>query len=146
MHHECPFGIAHHIGRGCFGGFASHAVLFVHRREFVLFSVAVDAKFAAFHFHLAGDEVVLGGDADPLAGCHAEPTRQRTGEPCEAHHTRAHSAAGEPDDQQNVRHQPVGHAEHRSAGQPTGYFAVARVRFGLAWNAVPTHEPTLAAR
>ena len=78
------------------------------------------------------DELVLGGDADPLAGRHADRAGDRTGDAGEADDAGVQPAAGEAEHEQDVRHQPVAHPEHRGSGQPAGHLPVTGMRLGSA--------------
>ena len=53
-------------------------------------------ELAPLDGHLALDQLVLRGDADPLAGGHARPAGDRAGEAGEAHDRRADAGAAMP--------------------------------------------------
>ena len=100
----------------------------VHPAELGRLGLRVAPELSPFDGELALDELVLRGDGHVLTGRHAEGPADEAGQSGEADHAARHAAPREADDQRDVGHQPVAHAEHAGASNPTGDAPVLVVR------------------
>ena len=124
MHRQCRLWPSHHVVGGLERDLASHAVPLVHRRELGSLGRGVVLELASLDLELAHDQLVLRGDADPLARSHAGRSRDGTRQPRQSNNGRIDSGACEADDQRHVRHQSVADSEHCGARQTSCYRAM----------------------
>ncbi len=110
-------GWLHHLGRRRRARSGPMPWLLVHRRQLGRLLLGVEAQLAALDVELALDQVVLGRHRHPLAGGHRDPAGHGAGQPGQPHHADGDARAGEPEQQRDVRHEPVAGTEHRRPRQ-----------------------------
>ncbi len=126
-------GVGHDLGRQRRRRLAIDALRPVDELELLLLLLGLVAQLGGLHGDLALEEVALAGDADVLAGRHAERAGQQAGESGEEHGAVVRGGPGEAHDERGVGDQSVADPEHGRPGRSRTCRRDARARPGSAW-------------
>ena len=99
----------------------------------------VDQRLA-LAIDLSHDQLVLSGDRDVFTGRHRDGAGQQTGHTRDTNERGIGGRAGEPENQRNIRHEPVADTEHRGTRPPTLHVAVVVEHAGLECHRLQSNQ------